>query len=64
MNTASPSAVRGEKNDVLLIPAGLPHWIDIGDNPHFVTLHLFNTAEGEAVLTDDEIARRFPGLDD
>ncbi len=57
-------AVRCEKNDVLLIPAGLSHWIDIGENPHFVMLHLFNTAEGETALTDDEIALRFPGLDD
>ena len=57
-------AVRCEKNDLLLIPAGLPHWIDIGENPHFVTLRLFNTAEGEAVLTGDEMARGFPGLDD
>jgi len=57
-------AVRCEKNDVLLIPAGLPHWIDIGENPHFVTLHLFNSAEGEATLTGEEMARGFPGLDD
>ncbi|MBO0495448.1 acireductone dioxygenase [Pseudomonas sp. Marseille-Q1929] len=57
-------AVRCEKNDVLLIPAGLPHWIDIGENPHFVTLHLFNTATGDAALTDDVIALGFPGLDD
>ena len=57
-------AVRCEKNDVLQIPAGLPHWIDIGENPHFVTLHLFNTAEEEGVVTGDNIARLFPGLDD
>jgi 1,2-dihydroxy-3-keto-5-methylthiopentene dioxygenase len=57
-------AVRAEKNDALVIPAGLPHWIDIGENPHFVTLRLFNTAEGEATFTGDEIAHRFPGLDD
>lgn len=58
-------AVRGEKNDVVRIPANLPHWIDIGENPHFVTLHLFNTAEGcEPSSIDDEIASRFPGLDD
>ena len=58
-------AVRCEKHDLLVIPAGLPHWIDIGENPHFVTLHLFNTVEGvEPALIDDEIARRFPGVDD
>lgn len=58
-------AVRCEKNDLLVIPAGVPHWFDIGENPHFVTLRLFNTAKGcEPQLTGDTIADGFPGLDD
>jgi len=58
-------AVRCEKNDLLVIPAGMPHWIDMGENPHFVTLRLFNTLE-ECIpeFTEDDIASRFPGLDD
>ncbi|KTB65208.1 acireductone dioxygenase [Pseudomonas fluorescens] len=58
-------AVRCEKNDLLVIPAGMPHWIDMGENPHFVTLRLCSKAE-ECIpeFTEDDIARRFPGLDD
>lgn len=58
-------AVRCEKNDLLVIPAGMPHWFDIGENPHCVTLGMFNTAKGcEPQLTGDTIADGFPGLDD
>ena len=58
-------AVRCEKNDLLVIPAGIAHWFDIGENPHLVTLRLFNNAQGQVpAFTGDEIARRFPGLDD
>ncbi|MBT1263170.1 MULTISPECIES: 1,2-dihydroxy-3-keto-5-methylthiopentene dioxygenase [Pseudomonas] len=58
-------AVRCEKNDLLVIPAGMAHWFDIGENPHVVALRLFNTATGLLPqFTGDEIARRFPGLDD
>jgi len=58
-------AVRCEKNDLLVIPAGMPHWIDMGENPHFVTLRLFNPLE-ECIpeFIEDDIASRFPGLDD
>ena len=58
-------AVRCEKNDLLVVPAGMAHWFDMGDNPHFVALRLFNTAKGWIPeFTGDEIAHRFPGLDD
>ena len=58
-------AVRCEKNDLLGVPAGMAHWFDMGENPHVVALRLFNTATGSVPeFTDDEIARRFPGLDD
>lgn len=58
-------AVRCEKNDLLVIPAGMAHWFDMGENPHFVALRLFNTAAGWVpAFTDDTLARRFPGLDD
>ena len=58
-------AIRCEKNDLLVIPAGVAHWFDMGENPHFVALRLFNTAEGGIPeFTGDDIARRFPGLDD
>jgi 1,2-dihydroxy-3-keto-5-methylthiopentene dioxygenase len=58
-------AVRCEKNDLLVIPAGMAHWFDMGENPHVVALRLFNTAQGSVpALTGDDIARHFPGLDD
>lgn len=58
-------AVRCEKNDLLIIPAGVAHWLDMGENPHLVTLRLFNSAGGrEPELTADERVRGFPGLDD
>lgn len=58
-------AVRCEKNDLMVIPAGIAHWFDMGENPHFVALRLFNTAKGWVPeFTGDDIARRFPGLDD
>ncbi|TFY88921.1 acireductone dioxygenase [Pseudomonas kairouanensis] len=58
-------AVRCEKHDLLVIPAGIAHWFDRGEHPHLVTLRLFNTAKGSTpVFTGDDIARRFPGLDD
>jgi len=58
-------AVRCEKNDLLVIPAGMAHWFDLGENPHVIALRLFNTALGGVPeLTGNDIARRFPGLDD
>ena len=57
--------VRCEKNDLLIVPAGTPHWFDMGENPYFVALHLFNTAEGSApTLTGNDIARDAAKLDD
>lgn len=58
-------SVRCEKNDLLVIPAGMAHWFDQGEHGHFVMLRLFNSAEGaKPALTGDTLAERFPGLDD
>lgn len=56
-------AVRCEKNDLLVIPAGLSHGFDIGENPYCVTLCLSNSVRG---LTPECVAggAGFPGLDD
>jgi 1,2-dihydroxy-3-keto-5-methylthiopentene dioxygenase len=54
-----------EKNDLILVPSGIPHWFDMGENPHFVAIRLFSDPEGLAVmLTGDAIAEGFPRLDD
>ncbi len=54
-----------EKNDLISVPAGTRHWFDMGDNPHFIAIRLFNNPEGwVAQFTGDDIASRFPRLED
>ncbi|MET0124550.1 MAG: acireductone dioxygenase [Pseudomonas caspiana] len=58
-------AVLCEKNDLISVPAGTPHWFDMGENPHFVAIRLFNNTEGwVANFTGEKIASQFPQLDD
>lgn len=58
-------AVLCEKNDLISVPAGIAHWFDMGENPHFVAIRLFSDPEGQAVhLTGDGIAEGFPRLED
>lgn len=58
-------AVLCEKNDLISVPAGTPHWFDMGENPHFVAIRLFNNAEGwVAQFTGESIASCFPRLED
>ena len=58
-------AVLCEKNDLISVPAGTRHWFDMGEFPHFVAIRLFNNPEGwVANFTGDDIASRFPRLED
>ncbi|OPB00183.1 acireductone dioxygenase [Pseudomonas fluorescens] len=58
-------AVRCDKNDLLVIPAGLAHGFDIGENPHCVTLRLSRTQQAPVPeFTGDTAGAGFPGLDD
>lgn len=58
-------AVLCEKNDLISIPAGTPHWFDSGEHPHFVAIRLFNNPQGlEANFTGEDIASHFPLLED
>ncbi|WP_420235337.1 acireductone dioxygenase [Pseudomonas sp. ABY48] len=58
-------AVLCERNDLLTVPAGTPHWFDRGERPHFVTIRLSGDLRGlVAEVTGDDIARRFPRLED
>ena len=53
-----------EKNDLISVPANTRHWFDMGPNPVFTAIRLFNNPEGwVANFTGDEIASRFPLLD-
>jgi 1,2-dihydroxy-3-keto-5-methylthiopentene dioxygenase len=58
-------AVLCEKHDLISVPAGTRHWFDLGEFPHCVAIRLFNSPEGaRAHSTGDEIASRFPRLED
>lgn len=52
-----------EKGDLIGVPGGIPHWFDMGPNPHFVAIRLFTNPEGwVANFTGDDIAGQFPRL--
>lgn len=58
-------AVLCEKNDLISVPAGTPHWFDMSEQPYFVAIRLFNNPEGwVANFTGNDIAGRFPRLED
>lgn len=58
-------AIRCERNDLLRIPAGMRQWFDSGENPHCITLRLFDTPQGKLPeVTGAALAAQFPGLDD
>lgn len=58
-------AVRGEQNDLLSLPAGTRHWLDVGDYPNVVAVRLHASGEeGRNRPTGDDIASRFPRLED
>ncbi|OYY75934.1 MAG: cupin [Sphingomonas sp. 28-62-20] len=49
------------KGDLISVPAGMRHWFDMGENPHFSVIRLFLNPDGWiATLTGDDIADRFP----
>ncbi|TKI04877.1 1,2-dihydroxy-3-keto-5-methylthiopentene dioxygenase [Martelella alba] len=52
-----------EKNDLISVPAGMPHWFDMGAEPHFTTIRVFDNPEGwVARFTGDAIAEHYPRL--
>lgn len=54
-----------EQDDLISVPANTRHWFDMGPNPSFTAIRLFNNPEGWAAsFTGDPIASRFPLLDD
>jgi len=53
-----------EKDDLISVPANTKHWFDMGPNPNFTAIRLFNNPEGWiAKFSGDEISNRFPLLD-
>lgn len=52
-----------EQDDLISVPANTRHWFDMGANPVFTAIRLFNNPEGwVAQFTGDDIASRFPLL--
>ena len=53
-----------EKDDLISVPANTRHWFDMGPNPVFTAIRLFNDPEGwVGHFTGDDIASRFPRLE-
>ena len=49
-----------EKGELISVPANTPHWFDMGPNPSFVAIRLFNNPDGwVANFTGSDIAARF-----
>jgi len=52
------------QGDLIGVPDNTRHWFDMGPNPGFVAIRLFSNPEGwVAQFTGDEIAQRFPRLE-
>ena len=52
------------KGDLISVPANTPHWFDMGPNPRFVAIRLFNNPEGwVANFTGSDIAQQFNRLE-
>jgi 1,2-dihydroxy-3-keto-5-methylthiopentene dioxygenase len=53
-----------EKDDLISVPANTKHWFDMGPNPTFTAIRLFNNPDGwVAKFSGDPIAERFPLLE-
>jgi 1,2-dihydroxy-3-keto-5-methylthiopentene dioxygenase len=52
-----------EAGDLINVPAGTPHWFDMGPRPCFTAIRLFSKPEGwVAAFTGSDVADRFPRL--
>lgn len=57
-------AVLCEQGDLISVPANVPHWFDMGENPQFKCIRLFTTPEGwVADFTGNTISASFPTFD-
>lgn len=52
------------KGDLISVPANTPHWFDMGPNPNFIAIRLFNNPQGwVANFTGSNIASKFSRLE-
>ncbi|HHM06470.1 MAG TPA: cupin [Gammaproteobacteria bacterium] len=57
-------AVYCRQGDLISVPARMPHWFDMGEQPELTCIRLFTNPEGwVAHYTGSDIARRLPTLD-
>lgn len=57
-------AVVCEAGDLLSVPAGVPHWFDLGAEPRFTAIRFFqNEDDWVADFVPESISARFPDLD-
>jgi 1,2-dihydroxy-3-keto-5-methylthiopentene dioxygenase len=50
-----------QQHDLIRLPAGTKHWFDMGPEPFFVAIRIFNNPAGwVAQFTGQDIAARFP----
>jgi len=62
-HNGSVLSVLCEQGDLISVPAGMPHWFDMGSRPRFTAIRLYTSREGwVARFTGSDIASRFPGL--
>lgn len=53
-----------EKDDLISVPAGTTHWFDMGANPNFTAIRMFNNPEGwVANFTGNDIAKNYPSYE-
>jgi 1,2-dihydroxy-3-keto-5-methylthiopentene dioxygenase len=53
-----------QQGDLISVPELTPHWFDMGSDPEFTAIRLFNNTTGwVAKSTESAIATRFPLLD-
>jgi 1,2-dihydroxy-3-keto-5-methylthiopentene dioxygenase len=52
------------QGDLISVPNNTPHWFDMGPNPNFIAIRLFNNPEGwVANYTGSDIASKFSRLE-
>ena len=53
------------QGDLISVPDGVTHWFDMGENPDFTAIRLFNNPSGwVANFTGDPIAQNFPNFEE
>jgi 1,2-dihydroxy-3-keto-5-methylthiopentene dioxygenase len=53
-----------ERGDLIALPAGVKHWLDVGENADFVAIRLFATAENALPrVSGDPLSARFARLE-